>query len=126
MKDKLEIYRYMIDASLEGRTQDFLDCCTEDVEYHYHVTTRPLLGKEWVKKFLLRYQEICADAELEVLRHAENGNCLFVEGYEAYTDRRSGKRIAHPFMGIVEFRDGKVCGWRDYFEMNHSQPDEAA
>jgi acyl-CoA dehydrogenase len=35
---------------------------------------------------------------------------------------RTGERIAHPYMGIMEFRDGKITKWRDYFEMNQKAP----
>jgi limonene-1,2-epoxide hydrolase len=45
-----------------------------------------------------------------------------IEGYEEYTDTRTGKRIAHPYMGIFEFRGDKVAKWRDYFEMNAEVP----
>jgi limonene-1,2-epoxide hydrolase len=29
--------------------------------------------------------------------------------------------VAHPYMGIFEFRNGKIVGWRDYFEMNNTK-----
>ncbi|MGH8287244.1 MAG: nuclear transport factor 2 family protein [Steroidobacteraceae bacterium] len=106
-------------ASHEQNTEAFLSHLTDDVEYHYHVGSRPLLGKEWVRKFLVKYRTITADVVWRVDRCAESGNCLFVEGYEEYLDRRTGKRIAHPYMGILEFKGPKIAKWRDYFEMNH-------
>jgi limonene-1,2-epoxide hydrolase len=45
-----------------------------------------------------------------------------IEGREEYTDTRSGRRVGHPYMGILEFRDDKVAKWRDYFEMNPVPP----
>lgn len=106
-------------ASREQNTEAFLSHLTDDVEYHYHVGSRPLLGKEWVRKFLDKYRTITADVVWRVDRCAEGGNCLFVEGYEEYLDQRTGKRIAHPYMGILEFKGSKIAKWRDYFEMNH-------
>ena len=123
--DKLATYKHMLDLAREGNNEAFLDLLTDDIEYHYHMTSRPLLGKEWVGKFLNNYNEICSDVDLQIYRHAESGDCLFVEGYEEYTDLRSGERVAHPFMGIVEFRDGRVSKWRDYFEMNHTAEAQA-
>lgn len=125
MTDKLATYEKMLDFAREGKNEAFLDLLTDDIEYHYHMTSRPLIGKEWVEKFLNSYNEICKDVDLTIYRHAETDDCLFVEGYEEYTDLRNNERVAHPFMGIVEFRDGKVAKWRDYFEMNHSADKEA-
>jgi ketosteroid isomerase-like protein len=116
----------MLEASTSGEKQKFLDFLTDDIEYHYHMTTRPLLGKEWVEKFLNKYDEICSEVDLQVYRHAETDDCLFVEGYEEYTDKRTGERVAHPFAGVIEFRNGKVCKWRDYFEMNNPKREQSA
>ena len=126
MTDKLATYKSMLEAAQAGDNAKFLDYLTDDIEYHYHVTSRPLVGKEWVEKFLNKYNEICDGVDLQIYRHAESDDCLFIEGYEEYTDQRTGQCVAHPFMGIVEFRDGKVCAWRDYFEMNNPKQDKAA
>ena len=125
MSEKYALVERIRAASLRKDYDDFLDCLTEDIEYHYHVGSRPLLGKDWVRKFINRYEEIAADVVWRIDRYAESDNCLFLEGYEEYTDQRTGDRIAHPYMGIFEFRDGKVSKWRDYFEMDQKK-DEAA
>ena len=112
-------------AATEAKDHDtFLGYLTDDIEYHYHVGSRPLLGKEWVQKFLNKYEDIAADVLWRIDRYAETDDCLFVEGYEEYTDRRTGDRMAHPYMGILEFRDGKIAKWRDYFEMNNKKSEE--
>jgi limonene-1,2-epoxide hydrolase len=54
-------------------------------------------------------------------RYAENENELFLEGYEEYRDTRTNEIIAHPYMGIYEFQDGKIARWRDYFELNNKK-----
>jgi limonene-1,2-epoxide hydrolase len=28
-----------------------------------------------------------------------------------------GKTLSAPVMGVFEFRDGKICAWRDYFDL---------
>jgi len=96
----------------------FLGFLTDDVEYHFHVSSPCVRGKEGVRKFLSRYRTIAEDVVWRVDRVAETGNCLLIEGYEEYTDKRTGDRVAHPYMGVMEFRDGKISHWRDYFEMN--------
>ena len=112
-------------ATMRQDDEAFLGFLTEDIEYHYHMTSRPLIGKEWVKKFLNKYREIATDLTWRIDRHAEKDNLLFVEGYEEYLDTRSNEKIAHPYMGIVEFRDGKIAKWRDYFEMHNVKKEES-
>lgn len=125
MSEKMQVVEKLQKASLDKDHETFLSCLTDDIEYHYHVSSRPLLGKEWVLKFLTKYDSIAADVLWRIDRHAETGDCLLVEGYEEYTDLRTGDRTAHPYMGVFEFRDGKVSKWRDYFEMDHKKEDAA-
>ena len=121
MTSKLEFVNAVMQANMDQDDEKFLSYLTDDIEYHYHMGSRPLLGKEWVQKFLNKYREITADVKWQILRHAETENELFVEGYEEYLDTRTNEIIAHPYMGIFEFRDGKISGWRDYFEMNNKK-----
>ena len=122
MSAKTDVLKSIMDANLAKDTEAFLGHLTDDVEYHYHMTSRPLLGKEWVRKFMDKYRSVTADSLWRIERTAEGPDFLMVEGYEEDTDTRSGKRIAHPYMGILEFRGDKVARWRDYFEMNAEVP----
>lgn len=122
MSSKTDILKALIAANLAKDTEAFLSHLTDDVEYHYHMTTRPLLGKEWVRRFMDKYRAVTADTLWRVDRTAESADFLMVEGYEEYTDTRSGTRIAHPYMGILEFRGDKIAKWRDYFELNAELP----
>jgi limonene-1,2-epoxide hydrolase len=120
MQDTL---RSIMEATRTGDDERFLAHLTEDIEYVFHVGTRGVQGKDGVRRFLAKYRTLAADPLWRVDRIAESGDCLFIEGYEEYTDLRTGERIAHPYMGIMEFRDGKVAKWRDYFEMNQKKSD---
>ena len=122
MSSKTDILKALIAANLAKDTEALLCHLTDDVEYHYHMTTRPLLGKEWVRRFMDKYRAVTADTLWRVDRTAESADFLMVEGYEEYTDTRSGTRIAHPYMGILEFRGDKIAKWRDYFELNAELP----
>jgi limonene-1,2-epoxide hydrolase len=123
MTEKLQTIQAVMQANVNQDDEKFLGFLTDDIEYHYHVGSRPLIGKEWVQKFLNKYREITADVKWRIDRHAETENELFVEGYEEYLDTRTNEIIAHPYMGIFEFRDGKIAKWRDYFEMNNKKED---
>ncbi|MGD2127746.1 MAG: nuclear transport factor 2 family protein [Lysobacterales bacterium] len=121
MNNKIDTVRQVMQATAEHDDEAFLGFLTDDVVYHYHVGSRPLIGKDWVRKFLNRYREITADVKWRIDRFAETENEVFVEGYEEYLDTRTDEVIAHPYMGIFEFRDGKICAWRDYFEMDQKK-----
>lgn len=119
MTDKMQIISEIREASLEKDHETFLSYLSDDIEYHYHVGSRPLIGKEWVQKFLNKYDSITADVVWRIDRYAEVDNCLLLEGYEEYTDLRTNEKIAHPYMGVFEFEGDKIVKWRDYFEMNN-------
>jgi limonene-1,2-epoxide hydrolase len=121
MSSKLETVQAVMQANADQDDEKFLSFLSDDIVYHYHVGSRPLIGKEWVQKFLNKYRQITADVSWRIDRHAETENELFVEGYEEYLDTRTNEVIAHPYMGIFEFRDGLITGWRDYFAMNNKK-----
>ncbi|MDG2288359.1 MAG: nuclear transport factor 2 family protein [Woeseiaceae bacterium] len=125
MSDKMKIINAIRDASLSKNHEAYLSHLTDDIEYHYHMSSRPLIGKEWVQKFLTKYESIAKDVVWRIDRHAETGNAMLLEGYEEYTDMRTGDRIAHPYMGVFEFEGDKVCKRREYFEMDQ-KTDSAA
>ena len=124
MSELFERFRAAQQAITMRDDEAFLDLLTDDVEYHYHVGTRPLIGKEWVQKFLIKYREVTSDAHWVIHNHAENGNILFTEGVEEYFDVRSQMTISHPYAGVIEFRNGKIAKWKDYFEMNSVRDSE--
>jgi limonene-1,2-epoxide hydrolase len=117
MQDTL---RSIMTATQAQDNEGFLAHLADDIDYVFHVGSPGVRGKDGVRRFLAKYRTIAQDVVWRVDRIAESADCLFIEGYEEYTDKRTGQRIAHPYMGIMEFRDGKVAKWRDYFEMNQT------
>lgn len=113
----IDTVRILMDANLRRDKQTFLSYLDPAIEYHYHVGSRPLIGTAWVERFLDKYWGTMTDVIWRVDRYAENGNKLLVEGYEEYVIKDTGQKVAHPYMGIYEFKDGKITHWRDYFEM---------
>lgn len=115
----------LIDASTRQDREAFLSHFAPDVEYIPHTSARPLKGLAWLARFVDRYFADMTDTVWRIDRWAQNGNKLLVEGYEEYRERATGKRVGHPYMGIVEFDDdGRITAMRDYFEMNGKPPDE--
>jgi limonene-1,2-epoxide hydrolase len=87
-----------------------------DLEYHYHVGSKPLHGVDRFGKFLDGYFALMQDVDWKIERWAQNGDVLMTEGYEEYTDTQTGQRLTNRYMGSMEFRGGKIAKWRDYFQ----------
>lgn len=116
MSQHLETVRNII-TSWDARDFDtFLDFLTDDIEYHSHVGSPPYRGKQAIRDFLEQYDTDNVDVEWRLLNHAENGDLFMVEGRVDQNNSETGEQVIHRYMGIFEFRDGKVYGWRDYFQ----------
>jgi limonene-1,2-epoxide hydrolase len=50
-----------------------------------------------------------------------NPSALDFDALRPPAQQLTAEIIAHPYMGIYEFRDGKIARWRDYFEMNNKK-----
>jgi limonene-1,2-epoxide hydrolase len=115
VNEQLERVQQIIDAWKRADIEGVLDCLTDDIEYHYLVGQRPLIGKDWVKRFLNKFGHGQTEIKWRIVNHASNGNLLMVEGIDDYIDA-DGNLIRTPYMGVFEFRDGKICRWRDYVD----------
>ncbi|WEK58150.1 MAG: nuclear transport factor 2 family protein [Candidatus Brevundimonas phytovorans] len=116
MSRPIELLRQLMVASEARDTPAFVGAFAPDVEYHYHVGSRPLIGRDWVEKFITKYWANHTETKWTLVNWAENGDVLMTEGVEEYVNA-AGVKVAHPYMGVIEFKDGKVVAWRDYFQM---------
>jgi ketosteroid isomerase-like protein len=91
---------------------------TSDLEYHYHVGSKPVKGPDGLGRFLDNYWGRSKDAVWKIETFAQSGDTLLMEGWEEYTDTTDGSRVMNRYMGAMEFRDGKIARWRDYFQLN--------
>jgi len=46
--------------------------------------------------------------------YAEAGDTLWMEGVDEFFGK-DGVRLAVPYAGVLEFKDGKILKWREYF-----------
>lgn len=68
------------------------------------------------RKLLSRFQEDMHGIQWRIFAHAEVGETLFIEGVDDYQST-DGHRIAAPYAGVLDFRDGLIIGWRDYVDI---------
>ena len=107
----------LIAAWTAGDIEGALSFMSDDIVWHYAAAIAPpLTGKEKARKFLHRFAAEASDIRWRIFHHASAGNRLFVEGVDEYTSK-DGLRIAAPYAGVLEFRDGLICGWRDYLDI---------
>ena len=115
---KIDIIRRLQKAVENRDKAAFLSFFAADVEYHFHVGTRPLKGRDWVDRFITKYWANHSATEWVIEHWAERGDRFFNEGREQYVNA-DGVLVKHPYMGIIEFGpDGLITAWRDYFQMN--------
>jgi limonene-1,2-epoxide hydrolase len=117
MSHMLEVLEVLRSANLRRDKAAVLAVVTPDVEYHYHVGSKPLVGPEKIGKFLDYHWGHTRDPVWVIETHAETGNKLLVEGSERFFDTNTGREVNTPYMGIFEFRDGRIARWRDYFQL---------
>lgn len=86
----------------------------DDFEYRNMPYDRRMTSKADKRKFFEWFTKGMTDYKLELHNIAAVGNIVFHEGVENYT--KKGHRVALPYAGIFEFRDGKITRQRDYFD----------
>jgi len=86
MSTPIERLRALMVVSEARDKPAFLDFFADDVEYHYHVGTRPLVGKDWVDRFITKYWANHSATKWTLVNWAENGDKVLTEGQEDYVN----------------------------------------
>jgi limonene-1,2-epoxide hydrolase len=122
MSQMVDALKALQDANARRDKAAVLALVTPDLEYHYHVGTKPLVGPQKLAKFLDHHWGHTQNLVWKIDTHAVTGNKLLVEGTESYTDTDTGQQVLTRYMGIFEFRDGRIARWRDYFQRDMNAP----
>ena len=75
----------------------------------------PLRGKENMRKALQAMAKGISEGRWRLFDVAEVGNTVWMEGVDEFIGT-SGVRVAVPYAGTLEFRDGLILNWREYYE----------
>lgn len=119
--DPLETVNAIMEAWSRSDVEGVLAHVTDDIEWHYQVGSRPVVGRDTMAKLLNKLAGHQLDSAWRIIRHAAreeaNGRtALFVEAIDDYRNP-DGHRVQVPYAGVYELVDGKVAAWRDYVDM---------
>jgi limonene-1,2-epoxide hydrolase len=101
-------------AAWEQRDSDFIiGCLTEDAVYH-SMPLSPILGKEAIAAWVRGFENI-QPGRLEVHHQIATDDVVMNER----TDRivLNGQPVTLPITGVFEIREGRICAWREYFDL---------
>jgi limonene-1,2-epoxide hydrolase len=88
---------------------------TDDCVYH-NIPVDPVQGTAAIRAVIQGFAGMATAIEWELHQIAETeGGVVLTERVDKF--EIGGKWIALPVMGVFELRDGKICAWRDYFDM---------
>jgi limonene-1,2-epoxide hydrolase len=117
MGANLDCLHKLITAWQAKDVEGVLAFMAEDIVWHYAAgAMAPIRGKSMARKLLQRFQADMHAIEWRIFAHAEDGERLFIEGVDEYRTTE-GLRIAAPYAGVLEFKDGLITGWRDYVDI---------
>jgi limonene-1,2-epoxide hydrolase len=87
---------------------------TDDAVYH-NMPMAPVTGREAIRQVFELFVPPAEWIDWEVRHIASRGAVVFTERVDRFV--MGGKRVELPVAGVFEIRDGKIAGWRDYFDM---------
>jgi limonene-1,2-epoxide hydrolase len=88
----------------------------DDIVWHYAAAVAPpIRGRAQARRFLDGFSAQIQEVRWRIFDYAEREGRLFVEGVDEYVDV-DGRLVSAPYAGVLEFRDGKIIAWRDYFD----------
>ena len=97
---------------------------TDDIEYD-NVPMGKVYGPEGVRKVLSAgVTQEATDIEWRVLEQIEQGDIAMNERVDCFLV--NGSWIEIPIAAVFKVRDGRVCLWRDYFDLDTYRKQRAA
>ncbi len=119
MSDNQAIVKDFIAAFNENDLERVMGFFTEDCVYH-NIPLEPAEGLDAIRGVLTGFSGMSSEVDWVLHNIAESSEGVVLT---ERTDRFliGEKWVEIPVMGTFDLRDGKICGWRDYFDMNQFQ-----
>ena len=111
-----EIVTALVHACEARDIETVLSLVTDDIEYD-NVPIGKVYGPEGVRTVLTGgVTDAATEIEWRVLAQVAGGDTVMNERVDRFLV--NGTWIEIPIAAIFKVRDGKVCLWRDYFDLN--------
>ena len=101
-------------AFARRNVDELLGFFTEDAIYH-NMPLAPVQGKTGIRKVLEMFLSPAQAVEFAILNLASSGAVVLTERLDTFSI--GGRTVALPIAGVFEVVEGKIAGWRDYFDM---------
>jgi limonene-1,2-epoxide hydrolase len=125
MGEKYKTMQRVIAAWTVRDIEGVLAHLADDIVWHYAAAIAPpLKGKASARKLMEKMAGETSRLNWRIFDYAERGDRLFIEGAEEYLDK-GGATVVTPYAGVVEFRDGQICCWRDYLDIGAVEAQKA-
>jgi limonene-1,2-epoxide hydrolase len=112
--DAERIVRQFCDAFDGSNAESLRPYFTDDVVYH-NIPLDPAVGIDATIAFIEGFFGMCESMTIETVHLAVRGDVVLTERIDTFT---VGEVVAPLLvMGTFELRDGKICAWRDYFDL---------
>jgi limonene-1,2-epoxide hydrolase len=122
--DRIEVIRAIMEAWGRHDIDAVLSHVADDVEWHYHVGSPPVQGRDNMRKLLDKLQHHQLQSRWRLVRHAEANDAVLIEAIDDYVNP-AGNRVQAPYMGVYEFDGETVTAWRDYVDLGAMSKAEA-
>ena len=87
----------------------------DDITFNNSGGQKPALrGKVEMRAALETFAEIVKEGRWRLFAWHEIGDTVWMEGVEEFVTH-DGKRVVIPYAGVLEFQDGLILNWREYF-----------
>ena len=119
MSDNRAVVRDFIDAFNANDLERILAFFQPDAVYH-NVPVSPVQGIAAIRAVIRGFLGLASEVDWVVHHIAEGDDGVVLT---ERTDRflMKGRWVELPVMGAFDVRDGKLAGWRDYFDMKQFQ-----
>ena len=113
--DANEVVMRFCESFEQGDMEKTLSYLDTDCRYH-NIPLEPVEGAEAIGKTFEGFGQIMTSMRFEVLHQVASGDLVMNERVDHFV-LTDGRKASLPVTGVFEVKDGKITGWRDYFDV---------
>jgi limonene-1,2-epoxide hydrolase len=116
MNNHAESLRAMIAAWVRQDVDAVMGFLHDDITWHNSGGSRPPIeGKAAVRGAMETMRDNIVETRWRLFECAQVGDTVWMEGVDEFI-RKNGTRIAIPYAGLLQFEDGLIRHWREYYD----------